>query len=137
MKANTKERRAYIQKYIEQFGLWRVPYTSLAEKWGVSTTTIYKDLKAIVRNTDYKEELPNIMHSIYEGYKTALYSMFGILADKKRSKEHVQASQSIAKLNMGMIETLEKFGIKDIVNPVTDQTIRVIWAEKEEDNKKA
>ena len=133
-KATYTERREYIKKYIEKYGLWNIPYSGIAKQFDCHRSMIYKDVQYIIEHTDYKKDLPRTTLALYESYKTAVREMLKILSSNKADmREKSQAANSLARLNDSMVNSLEKFGIKDIVNPIQDTTITVLWGEKEDD----
>lgn len=111
----TGERRAEIIRLIEDIGLWNLPITGLAQKYGISRTQIYKDLAQIKKRIPIAE-LEEVSFVLHKSLKKALRETQKIIADPKATSTiKLKAINTVAVLNEKFTEFLEAYGYKERV----------------------
>ena len=104
------ERREEIKRLIENVGLWNIPHTELANKWGVNRKTITDDIASITKGIA-KEDLEDIRINISLAYRKAIKEMQRIMS-MGQEKNKVAAARAFADIENRYNQMLEAHGIK-------------------------
>jgi predicted regulator of amino acid metabolism with ACT domain len=104
------ERREEIKRLIENIGLWNIPHTELANKWGVHRKTIEEDIASITKGIA-KEDLEDIRINISLAYRKAIKEMQRIMSTGDE-KNKVAAARAFADVENRYNQMLEAHGIK-------------------------
>jgi len=107
----TVERRLKIKEYLEEAGLWNVNLRALGREYGVGHNVIKNDIDKIIESTDFKS-LTHTTFALNEAYKKSAKEMLKLLITGDKHTK-IRASDTLARINSGYIDFLEKFGIKE------------------------
>lgn len=103
-----KERIEELKIQIREIGFWNMPpQKMLAEKYGVSQTMIYKDLKKIISTFDPKE-LDEVFTAFYAADKKIAREL-SIMIYQGSTEEKLRAAQVMLQLQKGFTELLENY----------------------------
>ena len=92
------------------------------------------DLKFLSSKFDYVADLPKVQLAVFESYKTALDKLLKIIVNSKKDDVVVRACSSLDRLNSGMVDSLERFGVKDVESGTeSGGVMKIIWGEKDEE----
>jgi len=106
-----RERREDIKKIIRELGFWRLPnYRRLGERYGVSHSTIHKDIKKILSTLDPKE-LDEGFTEFLHADKKAQNEIRKILTDGSMDQK-IKAVNAMIQLQNAYADLLERYGKK-------------------------
>lgn len=120
-----EKRREYIKKLAEELGIYNINRTELSEKMGISRRMLYDDFAAIIKGGLDKNELMHSKLRTNNALLKVMKDMQGILIRSKSDADRTRAAKVLIEATEAHTNFLERFGIKDILTPITDGQVIV------------